>query len=557
MMSNLDKMRAVVTLLEKAIEVRGGIECHGLEECLAALPRISRTQIDWTWIGYEKREPFVVSDGFARALERVVQNAASSYERAFLDDTVLVFGPDLRIAGSASFLDAWRGCTRMVEMSGEIDFSRATTLQGMLYDCLSLRRFNAAGYTVTAALTNMTEAFCGCTVLEALDLHGWHLDNVTSMRSAFQGCATLKTLDLRGDASHANDFSKNKDVTGLFNGCTSLEELLLPSNFVHAGITSLSNTLSNTPRLRELDVSGWDVSNVTSLQMVNCGIRDLSALGGWNVTAALKRWSFQGSQMRGTLDLSGWRIPFPGGRYCFKDCASLERLYINNMPMETLADVETGRRVYFSGCRSLVEVRLPAGFIPPTVQSLDGMFIGCARLEALDVSDWKLDSVTSIANLFRRCAALGGLDVSAWVTPVLTGMGYAFEGCASIPELDLRTWNTSKVTSMDRCFSGCVSLEEIQGTINLASIADANRQAYAFAGCTSLREVTLSNIRHNINISDSPLSAGSVHRLIAGVTANGIRLSLSSAAYNAWAASSYYEADMVIVSTKSIEIIVR
>ena len=48
-----------------------------------------------------------------------------------------------------------------------------------------------------------------------------------------------------------------------------------------------------------------------------------------------------------------------------------------------------------------------------------------------------------------------------FITHNVTGMGYMFSGCSSLKELNLSNFNTNKVTNMDSMFYKCSSLKEI------------------------------------------------------------------------------------------------
>ena len=45
---------------------------------------------------------------------------------------------------------------------------------------------------------------------------------------------------------------------------------------------------------------------------------------------------------------------------------------------------------------------------------INGMFRGCAALEAVDVSAWKTGSLTQMTGTFRDCPRLKTPDVSGW-----------------------------------------------------------------------------------------------------------------------------------------------
>ena len=78
-------------------------------------------------------------------------------------------------------------------------------------------------------------------------------------------------------------------------------------------------------------------------------------------------------------------------------------------------------------------------------------------------------------------------------------MSSMFKGCSSLKELNLSNFNTNHVSYMDGMFSGCESLKELNiSNFNTYNVTDMSGMFY---GCSSLKELNLNNFNTN-NVTD-------------------------------------------------------
>ncbi len=173
-------------------------------------------------------------------------------------------------------------------------------------------------------------------------------------------------------------------------------------------VTSLRRTFSFCGAMTDVDLSGWDTANVTTMygMFYDCpaltGVGDLS---GWETSANTNMFGmfYEDSSMT-SLDLSGW------------DTANVT-----------------------------------------TMQSL---FYRCSSLTGMgDLSDWDTANVTNMQYLFYNCASLSGVDVASWNTAQVTDMSYMFRNCSALTSLDLSGWDTTSVTDNTNFATGCSALE--------------------------------------------------------------------------------------------------
>lgn len=143
----------------------------------------------------------------------------------------------------------------------------------------------------TQNVTTLRQAFRECKSLPSLDLSNWDVSNVTTLGSIFQHCIALETVNLTGwDTANVESISsmflttgthgymavkniigiekfdtrKVKDMTGVFQRCSSLENLDL-SGWDTSSCESMPSMFASCTNLQKLNLSGWDTQNVANM----------------------------------------------------------------------------------------------------------------------------------------------------------------------------------------------------------------------------------------------------------------------------------------------------
>ena len=181
-----------------------------------------------------------------------------------------------------------------------------TSLSGFFYNC----QFSEIDVSMldTSTVTNAGGCFVGCTQLTSIDLSSWDTSNMTSMGGIFSGDANLSTVNLDG-----LDFSSMSSggIGGMFGGCTNITSVSaknwtnLPTNLSSCWGRSWSLN-SGSP---SVDVSGWDVSNVTSFNgfFANSSVSSITGLDTWNTASLVDAYQcFYGMNNLTSLDISSW-----------------------------------------------------------------------------------------------------------------------------------------------------------------------------------------------------------------------------------------------------------
>ena len=197
---------------------------------------------------------------------------------------------------------------------------------------------------------------------------------------------------------------------------------------------------------RELNVGGWDVSNVRDMSFMFVGCCNLEE-----------------------LDVSNWDV----------------RNVTNMMAMFQGAEDNAGDM-------KLKELDL-SKWQTDSLEEMTHMFYGCAQLKELDLSSWDVSRIESFSHLFADCYSLERIDLSGWDTSNAFSFDAMFNDCRSLTSIDISDLDTKQATQFSQMFESCYSLKEIIG-IETMDVSNASDGAFyeMFHVCKSLESLDLS-----------------------------------------------------------------
>ncbi|MGO3499572.1 BspA family leucine-rich repeat surface protein [Leuconostoc falkenbergense] len=133
----------------------------------------------------------------------------------------------------------------------------------------------------TANIVNMSTAFAD-TQIPSLDLSGWDVTQVANFTGTFSS-VTIKTLNISNWGVGRTAINVNMEA--MFAMCFNLT--LIWTNFKRTNVTSMYRMFNQT-ELTSLDLSGWDVSQVTTFNYMFNDSDKLTTLdlSGWNTSGA-------------------------------------------------------------------------------------------------------------------------------------------------------------------------------------------------------------------------------------------------------------------------------
>ena len=290
---------------------------------------------------------------------------------------------------------------------------------------------NLSNVTLSKSLKYMGgRAFGSCEKITQIEIPK-SLDNCgnsgyASYHGPFGACSGLKKITFEEGTTEIS--------SGLFRGCTGLEEISIPASvikierYTFADCTNLKNVyFSNGVK----NVENNAFTNCTSLTKVN--IPD-------------------------TVDSIG--------NSAFSGCTNLIEVHLPDKLKETASDT-------FSGCKKLTAINFPS-----TLTTIgNSAFSGCESLpEAILPSG--VEKIET--NAFKNCKAMKKAVVPDTVSSIGSS---AFYGCEALADITLGS-KLKKIES--QTFYGCTVLPSIVLPYNVTTIGDS-----AFVNCTKLTQITV------------------------------------------------------------------
>ena len=265
-----------------------------------------------------------------------------------------------------------------------------------------------------------------------------------------------------GDGTTTRKLYVEKEVNGIsFEKTTGSSSIISLDNTASIELTIANSMFKNCDKLRSVNLSNLDTSNVNNMSYMFNGCKSLTSL---NVS------NFNTSQVNYMS-------------YMFNGCESLTSLDLSNFNTSQVADMSN----MFGYCKSLTSLNI-SNFNTSQVTGMSGIFNNCTSLTSLDVSNFDTSRVTSTSYIFNGCTSLTSLDLSNFDTSQVTSTSYMFGDCTSLTSLDVSNFNTSKVADMSNMFYNCSSLasldirnfntENVKNVINMFDTVPSNCKIY-------------------------------------------------------------------------------
>ena len=259
-----------------------------------------------------------------------------------------------------------------------LDTSRDTNMNKMFSYCKGLTKLDVSGLD-TSQVTDMDAMFAACINLTNIPVSNFNTSKVKDMHSMFDSCFKLQSLDLSMfDTSNVTDFGymfsgdkvmstlhltdnfvteKAKDISGIFNDCEKLSNLDL-SKWNVSNVTSMEKAFANNYLIKSLNLSNWDTSNCKNSQMMfynNTALTSIGNTSNWNVSKITTTHSmFEGCTDRNlkTIYVSeNMNVSkVTNDAYMFSTCTSIRggsgKTYNRNQSGKSMANYSNGYLTY-------------------------------------------------------------------------------------------------------------------------------------------------------------------------------------------------------------------
>ena len=256
-----------------------------------------------------------------------------------------------------------------------LDMSKAMDCSYMFANCTA-ENINVSNWE-TSNVSNIEGMFYHCINLTNLNISSWNTSNVNNAWEFLWGCENLKEFDM-----HSNDFSNNRKFGRMFGQCFVLENIYGLENLSTKNATGMAAMFQNCRMLKEIDVSSFDISNVSYMH------------------------------------------------YMFAYCTSLERIVgLENLDTSKCRNFQS----MFSDCWKISELKL-AKFNTDNSTGFSNMFANCEALRRIYVTnDFKITTNSECLNMFLNCYNIQGEQGTTYVNTFIDSTAARIDGGVNNP----------------------------------------------------------------------------------------------------------------------------
>lgn len=377
-----------------------------------------------------------------------------------------------------------KGLTKL-DVSG-LDTSQVTDMDAMFAACINLTNIPVSNFN-TSKVKDMHSMFDSCFKLQSLDLSMFDTSNVTDFGYMFSGDKVMSTLHLTDNFVT----EKAKDISGIFNDCEKLSNLDL-SKWNVSNVTSMEKAFANNYLIKSLNLSNWDTSNCKNSQMMfynNTALTSIGNTSNWNVSKITTTHSmFEGCSKLQSLETSTWVFSsLTNADSMFNNCQSLSKLDVSNFWMGNCTDIE----YMFNSCYALTSLNV-SNWDVSKVTGMNATFSTCKNLTSLDVSKWQTSSLKQAVNMFMSDAKLTQVAVQNWDMSSVEDLSGMFVYCSSITSMDVSNWYMPNCKHFINVFNGLTNCKTLK--IKGMYAPTATSWGNAFLDMKSLTSLDLSGI---------------------------------------------------------------
>lgn len=464
----------------------------------------------------------------------------------------------LRTSAVADMSQMFEGCASLssIDMSG-LDVNAVTNASQMFKDCSSLESIYIDDNFVLTSTCDGTDMFAGCTSLPWYNADkvgaekaksfstGGYLINIDTDKVRAVYDADTKTLTLRYDTNKGSTegtptwHTYKDDVTKIcfdssfaeyqpttcsnwFAGMANLEKIDSIEHLNTTAVTDMSEMFKDCQKLTAVDLTGFDVSKVTSADGMFSGCTSLKSIyvsGTFALPSGCDGTDmFDGCNSLPDFDAASTdavkAVCREDGGYLLHVGNEAEPWVEYNSDTRTLAFHYDNKK---AACLSTVACSLPTvadktygwydyraeiervvfdpAFANARPTTCNGWFYEMTKIKDIEGLKYlNTSEVTGMKAMFAYCAGLTYLDLSTFNTGKVTGadgMRGMFAGCSGLTSLNLSGFNTENVTDMELMFYGCASLNYLDLTdFNTANVSNMTQMFY---GDTSLNAIVVTD----------------------------------------------------------------
>nr|MCR4649241.1 BspA family leucine-rich repeat surface protein [Lachnospiraceae bacterium] len=338
-----------------------------------------------------------------------------------------------------------------------------TNVKNMFENCYSLEDLTFASDFDTSNVTSTNSMFFNCRALKSIDVSSFDFAKVTDAYRTFSGLNEVTSITL----PQVCDLQNCTTMCAMFEKCYKLETLDLSCIKTSNKLTNLSYTFNESKALKNIDLSGWNISAVTNYKCTFRNCEDLESIvmkGGKSqgtdrgnlfagckggeagvIKIKLEDWNFQASNHVGEF-ISTCTIPlvdYDISGSNMNNSTSFANLVKNRTNMKL-------RSIDLSGLKNVGKVT-----------SMESAFSKCNYLESVEFGDFDLSFVTNFREMFNTCSSLESVDLSGVTNNRVDTVYWMFLNCSSLKTVDFGNISFENLNTATNAFSGCGELTTV------------------------------------------------------------------------------------------------
>lgn len=285
-----------------------------------------------------------------------------------------------------------------------------------------------------------------------------------------------------------------------FKGCTSLTSVDL-SNWDVSNVTSMNFMFQDCTNLQTITgLEKWNTSKVTDFREVFFGCTSLSsfpAIENWNMSRACKfDHMFRGSGCTGTFR-PNWNLSNIGNgdafglthMFSYLNSTTDTIIDLSNCTVPKNHPVVEAASYVFSNSPHTTQVKFPKNL---KLGNMNAMFRNCSGLTTVDISGLDLSECTVMSLVFQGNTSLTSLDLSNLDVRKVTTFESMFENCTNLQTITgIETWATTTASgaNISKMFYNCSSLTSDIDMHGITAYVSSSNAIYTFANCTSIKNI--------------------------------------------------------------------
>ncbi|MDD9908757.1 MAG: BspA family leucine-rich repeat surface protein, partial [Ahrensia sp.] len=279
------------------------------------------------------------------------------------------------------------------------------------------------------------------------------LSGVTSLREMF------RSSNFNGDIS-GWDVSNITTMQSMFSGADAFNQDI--GGWDTSSVTNMTSMFSGTDIFNQ-DISGWDTSSVTTLQSMFDGAKAFDqSLNGWDTSNVTNMQRvFFGSNFNS--DISSWDT---------SNVTNMHAMFGHNDDFNQdigawdVSSLSFAEGMFVNSTTFNQDI---SGWDTSSLTNAGRMFNGASAFNA-DISGWDVSNATSFANMFRNAASFNQ-NIGGWDTSNVTRMNGMFSGATAFNQ-DISGWDTSAVTTMQGMFQNAGAFNQDIGSWQTGNVTD-------------------------------------------------------------------------------------